>query len=140
MTGPDDGAQIIQLHEAGADHDAPIREKRDPTARPPRECRCQRTDIVPESRQLVCRDCGQLVDPFDFLLRLARADGQYRRAREAAEAQARLAEQRRDDLLRQETNARARVGRLKGKEAELSKRIERLDAELRAFTPDQKED
>jgi hypothetical protein len=134
-----DEAKVVPLFGEG-DRDAPITAKpRDPSRPRPRKCSCKRTEIDTDHRRLVCRDCGQLVDAFDFLVKLGREDNRWREARDAAKREARLAEQRRDDRLREETNARARVGRLKAQERELQKRVDRLDAELRAFTPEPKE-
>ena len=67
-------------------------------------------------RRVTCQQCGEELDPFDCLLQVA---VQHKRTaehfknlqRQAAEAKERL-----DTLLREESNARARVTRLKAKE------------------------
>lgn len=129
---------VVPLHERAKDADAPVREKRDPNAprSRTRQCEHHETDIIPETRRLVCRKCGELVDPFDFLLKLAQEDGRWRAARDAAEREARLAKKRVEDLIREEHNAKGRLRRMRAQERDLQRALTQLDAELRAFTPD----
>lgn len=121
------------------DREAPLAERRSESAVPrprPRTCRHTRADIEPDLRKLFCRDCGEVLDPFEHLLKLAREDGRWRQARDAAERTARQAQIRLDDLLLEEKRAKGRLKRARDRERELNTRLTRLDAELRAFTPD----
>lgn len=65
-----------------------------------------------EQRELRCRNCDALLDPFDFLVKLANDADHWVKTRKKAERQAHEAKARLEDLLRQEKNARARIRRL----------------------------
>lgn len=132
-----DESKVVRLFSGDGDREAPIRTKPRDSAQPrPRECAHRRTEIDAGERRLYCRDCGELVEPFDFLLRLSEEDGRWRQARDAAHRAARQAQQRLDGLLLEEKRAKERLKRARDREQELNAKLTRLDAELRAFTPD----
>lgn len=99
-------------------------------------CAHSHTEIDADQRLVVCKDCGSIVDAFDTLLALAGAHTRWKEAKEQAERQARLAQQRLGDLRAEERKISGRIGRMRTNEAELRSRLDRLDAELRAFSPD----
>lgn len=78
-------------------------------------CPHKRANINHGMRQLVCRDCEADLDPFDFLHRLTQEADRWRQARIHAQQRARAAEDRLQEILRLERNARARLKRIEGK-------------------------
>lgn len=65
------------------------------------------------AHRVYCRDCDAEVDAYDFLTRLQGEWQRWVNCRKSAETQARHAQERLDELLRQEKNAKARMRRLK---------------------------
>lgn len=129
------GGDVVQLFSGEGDRAAPITAKpHDPSKPRPRQCKHRRTEIDGQHRRLVCRDCGELVEAFDFLLKLTEEDGRWREARDAAKRSAGLAQQRLKDLHREEKNAKARLRRMRAQERDLNNKLTRLDAELRSFS------
>lgn len=72
-------------------------------------CRHQHGDIDEAAHRLYCRDCGDEVDPLDFLLDLANRWDWVRRERKADGAKARLAARELAEVERRLKNAKARL-------------------------------
>lgn len=134
-----DGADVIDLF--GRAPAAPLATAPpDPSRRPTRQCGHDQGQVDPGAKVLVCSDCGEVLDPYAYLQKLAETWAIHDRSREAAEREARLAKQRVDDLLLEERRVKARLRRMRAQERDLQRALERLDAELRAFTPDPQPD
>lgn len=114
FAGVDDDPDNLIPFPASASFDENAREA-EKDAIPVREgygrghCLHDRTTVYENARELVCRDCGAVLDPVDFLVRLARV-----RAHEVSRVQRLRAEERRllervDDLKREERNAKGRL-------------------------------
>jgi hypothetical protein len=130
-----DGAKVVPLFSKTGDRDAPVTAKpRDPLTPRSRECKHREIEVDPNHRRVVCKSCGEVVDPIDSLQMLAADFDRYSKAREAAEREARLAQHRVDDLHREERNAKARLRRMRAQDRDLKNKLTRLDAELRSFT------
>ncbi|WP_434148110.1 hypothetical protein ACR2R6_12800 [Methylocaldum gracile subsp. desertum] len=86
-------------------------------------CAHRRLVVVELSRTLACKDCGQVIDPFDWLLNVARRadrfDTQYRELRAMIEEkQKKLAA-----VLKEVSTAERKRDGLKQEIAELSKQL-----------------
>lgn len=103
-------ADVVRLHPERdlGDEDAPVRTK-------PREsghCPHRRVSLDHELHRVICRDCDKEVDPFKYLQRLAHDWERYAMHRKEAKRRADAAHERLVELLRLESNARARLKRI----------------------------
>ena len=131
-----DGADVIQLHDPARDREQPTTAKpRDPRRPAPKKCKHPRTEVDPNHRHVVCRDCGELVDAFEALVAIADNWDRLREIRDGADREARLAQKRLDDIRLDERRTKNRLRSMKAQERTLENRLARLDAELRSFTP-----
>lgn len=87
------------------------------------ECQCYAFTIVEASRMLVCKACGRVTDPFDYIWERAVKDEQY-------EFQARL-------LWEEAQETRKQLEVLRRQEQNVKARIKRGEVKMAAFTPDE---
>lgn len=84
-------------------------------------CRHRHTDLYPRSRQIVCADCGKLLDPFDLLLQYANRERSWRHYEtEEQETRARNA-----TLLDEEKRIKARIRSAKRRDVEEALELQR---------------
>lgn len=102
-----DMGQVYPLFPS--DEDAyPVREHK-----PSRRCDHRQTRFSKASRRLICLKCGEEVDAFDVVLKLAADRERLDQQREHVIRGCRMGEARLAEILRQERNAKARMRRLK---------------------------
>lgn len=73
-----------------------------------RECYHERATVNVNDRVLTCQDCEAVLDPIEFLDKLARDPSGYAESLKRIKAAAKKAQADLDDLLRQERNAKSR--------------------------------
>lgn len=102
-------AEIIRLHPDRdlEDDDAPI--ARVPSAG---HCLHRRVNLDTTAHRVLCRDCDREVDPFAVLVRLTGDWEHFARFRKESQRKAEEAHTRLKELIRLESNARARLRRI----------------------------
>ncbi len=78
-------------------------------------CPHNSTMLDPHTRSVECKNCGSIIDPFDYLLKIARNNDMYWNMRKEYEQEATEARKRLDDLLRRERNTKNRLQRAEEK-------------------------
>lgn len=103
-------AEVVRLHPDRdlTDEDAPVAS----APRAPGYCSHKHIALDEELHRVICRDCDREVDPFKYLMRLARDWEGYARFRKEAIRRAHEARERLEEILRLERNARARLKRI----------------------------
>ncbi len=133
-----DGAGPVDLQQYAAERaTAPVTAAAEAPRRPMRQCQHTQIEVDPKDRRVVCKGCGEIVDPIAALQQLAENWSRHERALKAADQAAHLAKKRLDSLRHQERTAKGRLRRIGVQVREAERKLTLLDAELRSFTPDQ---
>jgi uncharacterized coiled-coil protein SlyX len=85
--------------------------------------RCLRMEVDGHYRTLVCRDCGKVHDPFEWLVRVSKWETSVFGATHALNQDIRRKEDALEELKRVEANARTRVKRLQDRLRELEGQV-----------------
>jgi hypothetical protein len=101
----DEAPSNLRLLPVAEPEDDPLLTKKEPAEA---HCRHQH-GAIDEAAHRLCRDCGDEIDPLDFLLGLVGKWDWVRRERAAAGAKARLAANELADVERRLKNAKARL-------------------------------
>ena len=104
-----DDAEVVELFQGAekVDHETPIRNRdRDPEKR---YCRHMRVELDEGARRCYCRECGEEVPAFDFLLKLSDEWHRYENSRKEAKRLAERAKEKLEDTERRERNAKGRL-------------------------------
>lgn len=123
-------ATVVELKPRTADDDAPVRAR--PRERRPKFCRCVRFELDEGERRVYCRDCGKEKPAFDALMVLRHEFEKWKETRDRAKGEAKAAQERVEELKREERNTKGRLRTAKARERELEVGIRQLDAELRS--------
>lgn len=127
-------ADLIELFPAKtgeqSDEEAPVRTRdRDPDER---FCRHHRVELHQEARRVYCVDCKRETPAFDQLVKLAGEWESYKHHRDHARTDAKRAQERLDDIKRQEANAKSRLRSARKRLTKDDPVWARLEALLRA--------
>lgn len=100
----DDNLVQLTIVEGGGDDDPVTRRRKG-------YCGHRRSELDEDSRRVYCRECGEELDPFTVLQKLAGEPERWHGYVERAKAEAKRAEAELADLKRQLRNAKARARR-----------------------------
>lgn len=75
-------------------------------------CRHANVFVVEKTRMLECQQCGQIIDPFDFMWQWANRDRNLQWTRDKLKKDIDELGERLSDMKKEEKNARARLKRL----------------------------
>jgi hypothetical protein len=100
--------KVVSIESRSRRGDPPLRRRRD---QQPRFCRHKSLELDTEARRVYCVDCDQEVPAFDALLNFERYYDRYVSTCRRAQREAEAAEERLEELKREERNTKARIRR-----------------------------